>query len=246
MKEPSTSTVSPEQACSLRDFFLPAIESSHRINRLLIQSVPADKLEFKPDPGSFALSDILWSLVATEHFFLTGICDARFPPPPSKPEAIGIPELLAWDDAHFPHDFQRLALLSGEELLHPVEFLGTTTTALELLHSQMGNLSQHRGQIAIYLQLAGVSRGEVPAEGAAADELSEADLKAVAGGVTVTFTQHTKTAQQLGWLPAPQTQATLGQLFSSSGTPMAGLAGLPAGIAAAIAIPMYISTFFML
>lgn len=241
--------LAPDQARAARDFFLPAIESSHRINRMLIQAVPADKLSFQPDPASLPLSEILVSLVATEHYFLTSICDGRVPNEPAMPTEKTIDALLAWDEAHFPNDLQRLAALDAESLLQPVDFFGASSPAIELLHVYMGNMSQHRGQLAIYLQLCGTPQQHA---GSAADgELAEADLAGVAGGnttnygVQVTFVQSNQTAQQLGWLPAPQTQATLGQLFSSTPS-QAGFAGLPAGLLAAISIPMYISTFFML
>ena len=225
MYEASNQSISPAQAQVIRDFVLPVIESGHRINRLLIQELPSDKLGFQPDPKSPPLSEVFWNLLTIEHMFLSAIGTGQISSLPEKPESITVETLLEWTDAHFPADFERLASLSGEDLVRPVECMGLSARAIELLNSCVGNTSQQRGQVSVYLRMCCSLESSAST---AAGELTDADLANVSGGVTVTAHYLTQTAQQLGWFGPPQGFSDLGSLFGNSNKAGFGaIAGAP-------------------
>lgn len=179
--------IHPDQARAIRDFFLPSIEAEHKITRAIIQSVPADKLDFKLTPTGKPISQLIWQLVGTEHLYLTGICEARIPAAPEQPESSSPQAVLAWDDGHFPQDYRRLAQLSGEDLLRQVEFLGATKPVVEFLPVYMSAVLQNRGLLLAYIGTCLAQVEAAPAQDAqpskvSAEELNEGELADVVGG----------------------------------------------------------------
>lgn len=230
--------ITADNASIVRDFFLPLVEAEHTLTRLMIQSIPADRLDFQPHPNSLKLSDLAWYLATADHVALTAICDARLPDKPSKPDGYGVSEFVAWTDQRFEFDCKRLAALSGDSLVRPLEIVGTTRPAIEFLPVCLSNIVTFRSQLAMYLQLCGAAVAtEAQGAGVESGELGESELAAVVGGeltlidpsqlpsgpsVTMTTTQ--------GYLENPaQTNATLGSLFQSQNQYgwAAGFAAIP-------------------
>src|SRR5579884_3826979 len=116
--------LTPDHARIIRDFFLASIEAEHNLTRALINTIPANKLDFCASPGESTVAERAWNLVEFEHHALTGICDGQFGPAPAGPEESGVDALLAWDEARFAADLRRLKDLSGADLVRPVDAYG--------------------------------------------------------------------------------------------------------------------------
>lgn len=223
-------TLTPDTAQSAWAHLLPQIESSRQMTRLLIQGFPAEHLDARPVPHGGTFADMLWYLSSVYHVFLDGVCEGQFEELPAMPEARSTASFLAWDDEHFGATLDKLRRLGGDELLKPVTFAGQTQSALDFLSAFLGNVHHHVGQLLAYLSVVLPEPAVSPPATASEDgELTDEQLAAVAGGVQVTFVQHSQTAQQLGWIAPPQTFATLGALLGDGGGGV-GAAGLLGGL----------------
>ena len=184
--------LNPEIASSIRDFFLTTIAAEHMATRALIQRIPANKLDFEPIPGGKTMSELMWCIVHTEHNALAGICDGSFAPLPKTPEQKGSDAVLQWDHEHFAADFKRLLTLSGEDLLRPVQFGGTSLPAVQYLPMYTSLILQFRGELGLYLSLSAPqvepATAVEPEKAARAveSELSEEELAGVVGGTDST------------------------------------------------------------
>ena len=64
----------PQQAAVFfNTFSLPALKNEHRITRQIIETIPLDKGEYRPDAVSKTALELAWHIVAAEHRFLEGI-----------------------------------------------------------------------------------------------------------------------------------------------------------------------------
>lgn len=219
----------PDIASSTWTYLLPQIEASRQVTRLLIQNFPADKLDVRPVAHGDTFADMLWYLASVYHVFLDGVCEGQFQDLPAMPEAKTTASFLAWDDERFGATLEKLKALSGEDLRKPVTFAGLTQSALDFISSFQGNVYQHVGQLLAFLSVVMPEQAVASplAPEGVVNELSDDELSAVAGGVTTTTGTYNgiqvtgnyvnATAQQMGWLPAPQVQAGLGALLGSPG-----------------------------
>jgi DinB family len=225
----STAALTPESAEAVWSYLLPQVQASRQVTRLMIQNFPANKLDARPLPQGETLGDMVWYLASVFHVFLEGVCEGEFAPMPAAPQPASTAAYLTWDEERFNVTLQKLALLSGEQLLRPVTFAGVTQTALGFVSSFLAHVSQQVGQLSAYLSMV------TPVASPAADdsaELSEDELSSVAGGnmyiLPPSSSSGSYAAPYTGNIqvtanynaPSPimvQTQAGLGSLLGSGG-----------------------------
>src|ERR1700686_3915250 len=117
----------PQQATAFfNTFSLPALKNEHRITKQIIEAIPADKGEYRPDPVSKTALELAWHIVAAEHRFMDGIAAGQFDftpnhRPDSMRESAGIAVSYA---KTFVADFARLTELNGEQLTKIIDFRG--------------------------------------------------------------------------------------------------------------------------
>jgi outer membrane lipoprotein SlyB len=208
--------------------------------------------------GGQAISNLVWQMVATEHLYLAGICEARIPAMETKPAEHSVQAILAWYDEHFKADYERVSHLSGEDLLRQVEVFGQTKPVVDYFSIYMSVTIQNRGLLAGYLAALTVKQTSVVSaktEEAASHssehgvredgELGEQELAGIVGGdssgtvitgaalnnwVTIKATTTPNTNWQL--LQAIQNQNTVGGLGSLFGGGFSG--ALAGGLSGAV------------
>ena len=166
---------SAQQASVARDFLLPHIEANRHMVHQLIAQIPDDVLAIRPVAEGERIGDMAWALASGFEVMLTGLCEGQFPELPGMPQAGTGASFVAWDQSSFADKLQRVAKLSGEDLLRPLSFAHITQPAVHFLPIFLANVSQHLGVMSVWLQL----HTPIPAPDG---ELSDADLAAVAGG----------------------------------------------------------------
>src|ERR1700730_15355496 len=100
------------------NFSLPALKNEHRITKQIIETIPADRGDYRPDAVSKTALELAWHIGAAAHRFMEGIAAAQFDFAPnhrldSIRNSAGIAE---WDAKTFDSDFARLSKLNGEQL----------------------------------------------------------------------------------------------------------------------------------
>ena len=78
-----------EAVVFFNNFSLPALKNEHRITRQIIEAIPVDKGDYRPDPVSKSALELAWHIVAAEHRFLDGIATGTFDFTPNhRPETV--------------------------------------------------------------------------------------------------------------------------------------------------------------
>jgi uncharacterized damage-inducible protein DinB len=173
--------IQPEQAVFLLQIALPTVKNEHRTTRSVIEAIPADKGDYRPDPISKSAMELAWHIVAAEHRFYSGIARGAFDfTPIHRPESVRTPaEIGQWYEDSFSKNFERLSALNGDQLSKVVDFRGMLQLpAVAYFDFSLRHTIHHRGQLSAYLRAMG---GNVPSIYGDSYDSSEAKKAAQAG-----------------------------------------------------------------
>src|SRR5437899_1552720 len=163
MSEHASAELQPPQALFLRDFIVRSLRSEHPVTRRVIEAVPVDKGDFKPDPVVKSALELAWHIVGAEHRFIDAVLAGAFDftntgrPPSLQTSA----DVARWYGETFEDDMRRLAPLSAEQLTKIIDFRGLFRwPAVAFLQVGLNHSIHHRGQLSMYLRPMGA---KVPA-----------------------------------------------------------------------------------
>ena len=142
-----------EFALGFRAVMLKGVTRELETTKRVLAAVPDSKADYRPDPNARSAWELVWHLANTDVQFLNGIADLEFKmqSPAEKPKNIA--ELVAWYDANFKQAAGRIAALSGEQLITPVNFMGAFNFPAVFYLGLLNNHSiHHRGELATYLR----------------------------------------------------------------------------------------------
>jgi uncharacterized damage-inducible protein DinB len=160
-----------EQAKFLLDFLLPQVEHEAKTTRRVIEAVPADKGDYRPEPVSRKALELAWHIAASEVWFLNGVANADFAwSGEDMPAEIKTPaDIGAWYDKNLTAGVAKVKALSGEQLTKEVPFFGIITQPnVSYLQFMIKHSVHHRGQLCAYLRPMGSKVPDV--YGGSADE----------------------------------------------------------------------------
>jgi uncharacterized damage-inducible protein DinB len=153
----------PEQALFLRGFAVNALKREHLLTRRVIDAIPLDKGDYRPDSVVKSAVDLAWHIVGAEHRFMEAVINGAFDfghsgmPADLKTSA----DVSRWYVETFPKDIDRLSALGPDQLLKIVDFRGIfQLPAVLYLHTAQIHSIHHRGQLSTFLRPMG---GKVPA-----------------------------------------------------------------------------------
>lgn len=152
-----------DQARFLQTIFLPAFEREHRTTRAVIEAIPLDKGDYRPDAVSKTALELAWHLAAAEKRFLEGVANGEFNfGPIQRPEWVkNSADIARWYEENFQSVFPRLQQLSLEQLMKSIDFRGMfQQPAVLYLQTSINHTIHHRGQLSTYLRPMGA---KVPA-----------------------------------------------------------------------------------
>ena len=154
----------PEQANFLLNaVYLPTLKHEHRVTKSVLQAIPLDKGDYRPDGISKSALDLAWHIAATEMRFLDCVLSGAFDTSPRPmPEAIkNSDDLVAWYAGNFMERFEKLTRVPDEHLIKMIDFRGMfQQEAVQFLSLTMRHSIHHRGQLSMYLRPMGA---KVPA-----------------------------------------------------------------------------------
>jgi uncharacterized damage-inducible protein DinB len=156
-------SIQPEQGTFLlQAIYLPTLKSEHAITKKVIEAIPLNNGDFRPEPLAKSALELAWHIAAAEHRFLEGIAAGSFDFTPNhRPESVkDSAGIAAWFDNSFNTNIDRISKLSGEQLVKIIDFRGLMQLPA-IVYSQftIGHSIHHRGQLSTYLRPAG---GKVP------------------------------------------------------------------------------------
>jgi len=150
--------ITSDQAKFLLGVTLPRLDTEHQTTKRVIEAVPLDKGDYRPDPISKSALELAWHIVSAEQRFLSGICVGVFDfTAINRPESIhNSAQIAAWFDESFAKNLAQLRQLSGEQLAKPIDFRGMfQLPAIMFLQLATNHSIHHRGQLSMYLRPTG-------------------------------------------------------------------------------------------
>jgi uncharacterized damage-inducible protein DinB len=167
--------MTPEQAhFVLNEVYLPQIRNEHKTTRRVIESVPADKLDYTPDPKSMTAWKLASHIVGSEIFFLLGTANGEFKREDAAiPESVKTPaDLVKWYDENHAKAVKALEAASGADLAKNITFAMFNLPAIQYPGLMISHSVHHRGQLSAYLRPMGAKVPRI--YGGSADEPIEA------------------------------------------------------------------------
>ncbi len=156
--------IQPEQASFLlQGVYLPGLKNEQRITKNVIEAIPVEKGDYRPDPVSKTAMELAWHIAVTEMRFMEAVAAGEFDfTPRPRPESIKTSaDLAAWYTENFETRFDALGKLSNEQLTKIIDFRGMfQLPAVMYLGFVVSHSVHHRGQLSTYLRPMG---GKVPA-----------------------------------------------------------------------------------
>jgi uncharacterized damage-inducible protein DinB len=147
--------LTPDQTALIRDLVVPALKIEHETTKRVIQAIPPEKADYRPDSVGRTAMELAWHIVASEKRFLGAIAAGGFDfAPIPRPESITTPIGVAtWFDETFAAGFQKLQALGGEQLAKVLDFRGMfQAPAAAFIQISMNHTIHHRGQLTMYLR----------------------------------------------------------------------------------------------
>jgi uncharacterized damage-inducible protein DinB len=141
----------------LQDILLGAIKNESRTTRKVLEAVPADKADYRPDTCSRTAIELVRHIAAAEIRFLETAINAEFCTAALLPDSVKTPlEIADWHTENFANRFEKLTQLKGDHLVKITDFRGILKLpAVAFLQLGMNHTIHHRGQLSSYLRCMG-------------------------------------------------------------------------------------------
>jgi uncharacterized damage-inducible protein DinB len=149
------SAPTPEFALGYRAMMLDGVAREVETTKKVLAAIPEGKRDYRPDPHARTAWELAWHLANTDVQFMDGIADLKFnmanPAEADKPKTVA--EVVEWYGRNMKSGADRVAALSAEQLLTPVNFLGAFNFPAIFYMAFLNNHSiHHRGELATYLR----------------------------------------------------------------------------------------------
>ena len=153
----------PEQALFLRDNAIRSLKSEQPLTQRVIEAIPLDKGDYRPDDIGKSALDLAWHIVGAEHRFSEAVINGAFDfSNPGRPAALtNSADIARWYGETTQQDLAKLAALPADALVKVVDFRGLfQLPAVAFLDFSLHHIIHHRGQLSMYLRPMGA---KVPA-----------------------------------------------------------------------------------
>ena len=155
-----------EQAKSMLEYLTRLWEGEFPATLKVIQAVPDDKRDYKPDPKSRTAWEVATHLATSDIWFIDSVIAGSFNFDPEEAKKVegqfkNVNEVARFYEKTFPAKLAEVRKLSPEKLTKVVDFFGMFQwPSVEYLGFANNHSVHHRGQLAAYLRAMG---SKVPA-----------------------------------------------------------------------------------
>ncbi len=139
----------------LQAVYLPGLTNEHRLTKRVLEAIPADKGDYRPDEISKTALELAWHIVATEMLFMDAVEEGAFDfSPKPRPESVKTSsDLVDWYAGAFNERLEKLTQLPGEKLVRVIDFRGVLKLpSVMYLDFLLHHSVHHRGQLSMYLR----------------------------------------------------------------------------------------------
>ena len=160
----------------LHGVYLPALKNEGQLTKKVIEAVPADKADYRPDPVSKTAMELIRHIAAADVRFAETAINGQFSTAAVLPDGLKTPaELAAWYEKAYAERLDALTKLSGEQLMKVVDFRGMfQRPAVMFLMMGAHHTIHHRGQLSSYLRSMGAKVPSIYGESYDAEQARKA------------------------------------------------------------------------
>ncbi len=147
--------MTPEQAhFLLSEVYLPQIRNEHGTTRRIIEAIPHDQLDYKPDPKAKSAMELAKHLASSEIFFIQGAATGAFNREDANiPDSVKTPAQLAkWYEEQFAKAVSKIEACKRDDLVKEINFAVFTLPAISYIGLMLSHSVHHRGQLSTYLR----------------------------------------------------------------------------------------------
>ena len=142
----------------LQNIYMGHLKTESRTTKKILEAVPANKIDYKPDPASRSAIELTRHIAAADNRFVETLINGVFDTNPAMiPENVKTPaEIASWYEERYAKNFEALAKVTGEQLVKIVDFRGMMQRpAVTFLMMGLHHTIHHRGQLSSYLRCMG-------------------------------------------------------------------------------------------
>ena len=151
------------EAKTVADFLIAQFENEMQTTQRVIEAVPNDHLDYRPDAKSKTGLGLVRHLTLEEPWLLNCIAEGKFGTLPDDSDACGIHNPAGAAAQYMktaPAALNRVRAMSGEQLATVIDLLGMVQApAVNILGIVLNHSVHHRGQLSTYLRAMG---GKIP------------------------------------------------------------------------------------
>jgi uncharacterized damage-inducible protein DinB len=155
---------------------LPALKNESQLTKKVIEAVPAEKAEYRPDPVSKNAIELVRHIAAADVRFADSVINGKFETSAVLPADLQAPaEIAAWYEKTYAARLDTLSKLTGEQLMKMVDFRGMfQQPAVMFLMIGAHHSIHHRGQLSSYLRCMGAKVPSIYGESYDAEQARKA------------------------------------------------------------------------
>src|SRR5271170_5242650 len=141
----------------LHGLYLPALKNESQVTKKVLEAVPADKAEYRPDAVSKTAMELIRHIAAADVRFADTVINGKFETGALLPAELKTPaEIAAWYEKSYAERLDALSKLTSEQLMKMVDFRGMfQRPAVTFLMFGAHHTIHHRGQLSAYLRSMG-------------------------------------------------------------------------------------------
>jgi uncharacterized damage-inducible protein DinB len=142
----------------LQNVYLGPLKTESRTTKKILEAVPADKGDYRPEPAARSAIDLVRHIAAADNRFVETVINGVFDTSPAMiPENVKTPaEIASWYEQRFAKNYEALTKLSGEQLVKIIDFRGMMQRpAVTFVMMGLHHTIHHRGQLSSYLRCMG-------------------------------------------------------------------------------------------
>jgi uncharacterized damage-inducible protein DinB len=160
----------------LHGVYLPALKNESQLTKKVIEAVPADRADYRPDPVSKNAEELVRHIAAADVRFVDTVIHGEFNTGAVLPADLKTPaEIAAWYEQTYAKKLEALTKLTSEQLLKIVNFRGIfERPAVMFLMIGAHHTIHHRGQLSSYLRCMGAKVPSIYGESYDAEQARKA------------------------------------------------------------------------
>ena len=160
----------------LHGVYLPALKNESQLTKRVIEAVPADKADYRPDSVSKTANELVRHIAAADVRFADTVINGKFETAAVLPPELKTPaEIAAWYEKAYAERLDALTKLTSEQLMKIVDFRGMfQRPAVMFLMMGAHHTIHHRGQLSSYLRCMGAKVPSIYGESFDAEQARKA------------------------------------------------------------------------